>query len=381
MRGIGRVYQAFQSGHLTDDDEVALIHGEADTEYRALSEAMVNIRATLARAEESGVITSAVRQRLESMAKALFYPERSYAELFSRAEDAGVPKTELRALSSFVATNRVDQKREDALLMLRAIRDCCAIGEPPEPPTFCFQHTEAWDQVVEWAEFQPPISGPPGGVNAESVAAEVRLAGEAGRAALANGFNRAVAEVLARRHRVAIDKREVAKLDRSIRQTVARLGDSDADAFAHWLTSHGLTQHSYWDLLERQAHVNWMRARYREEHHRFVIDEIRYAGQYARFAHRAEHKAQLLAEHGLETPSLEDVGLTQSGLLSWYFEKQPGGRAPANIDEFLVEAGLADVAALEREALRELLYTRLLCGKKPQHGDDQGSVQRRDSSS
>src|SRR5882672_7236778 len=50
MRGIGRVYEDFRDGVLQDDDEVAVLHGPAELGYPPVTEAMVNIRATLAAA-------------------------------------------------------------------------------------------------------------------------------------------------------------------------------------------------------------------------------------------------------------------------------------------------------------------------------------------
>ncbi|UUZ56476.1 TfuA domain-containing protein [Massilia sp. H-1] len=47
MRGVGRIFGDFASGVLEDDDEVALIHGPADTAYACQSEAMANIRCAL----------------------------------------------------------------------------------------------------------------------------------------------------------------------------------------------------------------------------------------------------------------------------------------------------------------------------------------------
>ena len=55
MRGVGRIFEAFRDGALEDDDEVAVVHGPAELDYLAASEAMVNIRATLARAEADRV--------------------------------------------------------------------------------------------------------------------------------------------------------------------------------------------------------------------------------------------------------------------------------------------------------------------------------------
>ena len=50
MVGVGAVFEAYRSGALTDDDEVAVAHATKEASFSASSEAMVNIRATLAAA-------------------------------------------------------------------------------------------------------------------------------------------------------------------------------------------------------------------------------------------------------------------------------------------------------------------------------------------
>jgi hypothetical protein len=157
MCGVGEVYQRFASGELTDDDEVAVAHGDADVGYRSLSEAMVNIRATLHRAVERGVISSALQQRCIELAKGMFYPDRCYPRLFQEAQRHGVAAREVDALRGFVELERVDQKRLDALELLARLERCAAQGERPAQASFCLAHTEAWDQVVEWADAQAPL--------------------------------------------------------------------------------------------------------------------------------------------------------------------------------------------------------------------------------
>src|SRR5882672_8602126 len=49
MNGIGQVYRQFLSGELTDDDEVAVLHGPDEVDYVQVTEAMVNVRATIDR--------------------------------------------------------------------------------------------------------------------------------------------------------------------------------------------------------------------------------------------------------------------------------------------------------------------------------------------
>src|SRR6202044_3175181 len=78
MRGIGRIFESFRDGVLEDDDEVAVVHGPVELDYLAASEAMVNIRATLARAETVGILSKSSRSALEAFGKSMFFPQRSW---------------------------------------------------------------------------------------------------------------------------------------------------------------------------------------------------------------------------------------------------------------------------------------------------------------
>src|SRR2546428_5070374 len=44
MVGVGRIFEAYRSGLLEDDDEVAVVHGAVSDETIVQSEAMVNVR-------------------------------------------------------------------------------------------------------------------------------------------------------------------------------------------------------------------------------------------------------------------------------------------------------------------------------------------------
>src|SRR5205814_1005092 len=44
MQGVGRIFEAFRSGELEDDDEVAVVHGDAGIAFAPTSDAMVNLR-------------------------------------------------------------------------------------------------------------------------------------------------------------------------------------------------------------------------------------------------------------------------------------------------------------------------------------------------
>jgi hypothetical protein len=144
MQGVGRIFEAYRDGVLEDDDEVAVTHGPAETGFRPLSEAMVNIRHTLAAAVAAGVVRSSTRLALERIAKRLFYPDRVYPLILRRAADEQLPRVELEALRRWLPRGQVNQKRDDAVAMLREMRQALA-GPPPKRVTFRLARSANWE--------------------------------------------------------------------------------------------------------------------------------------------------------------------------------------------------------------------------------------------
>ncbi|RUO88425.1 hypothetical protein D7Y11_35570 [Corallococcus sp. AB018] len=147
MEGVGEVFKAFASGALEDDDEVAVVHADAEDGYRPFSEAMVNIRATLQAARAAGVLGEDTQRMLESFAKGLFHADRSWPELFQKAQETGLDAARIEAFRHFVTEHRVDQKRLDALALLHTLRARLEAGLPPKEPLYAFSHTDAWEHV------------------------------------------------------------------------------------------------------------------------------------------------------------------------------------------------------------------------------------------
>ena len=146
MRGIGSIYQDFRDGVLEDDDEVAVLHGPAELGYPPVTEAMVNIRATLADAARDGIVSPFVASQLTATAKALFYKKRTYrAVLDAAASELG--SAELQQFADWLPTGRVDQKRRDALAMLDAVAAHIGAGTPPLRVNYELADTAAWQAV------------------------------------------------------------------------------------------------------------------------------------------------------------------------------------------------------------------------------------------
>jgi hypothetical protein len=144
MRGVGRIYENFRDGVLEDDDEVAVLHGPEELGYPPVTEAMANIRATVAEGVRLGIVKPDIADHLTGIAKALFYKERTYEAVIRAAEAAGLPSASLRDFGEWLRHERVDQKREDADAMLDTIRTHLAAGTGPMRATYDLADTVAW---------------------------------------------------------------------------------------------------------------------------------------------------------------------------------------------------------------------------------------------
>jgi hypothetical protein len=147
MRGIGRIYEAFRDGVLEDDDEVAVLHGPEELGYKPLTEAMVNIRATLDNAAAEGILDGQLVASLRDIAKSLFYKERSWNEILRLGADGGLPTMKLADFAAWRRDTQFDQKRIDALEMLAAIRAHLAAGVLLLKVSYTFAHTAAWENA------------------------------------------------------------------------------------------------------------------------------------------------------------------------------------------------------------------------------------------
>jgi hypothetical protein len=116
---------------------------------------MVNIRRTLSDALSHHVIGQATYLRLEELAKALPYKDRSYANLLNLAHEYGLDRRETDAFSFWLPTGRADQKREDAIHLLRTLRHRIRAEAAPKRVRYHFEHTTLWERAVREVEADP----------------------------------------------------------------------------------------------------------------------------------------------------------------------------------------------------------------------------------
>jgi thiopeptide-type bacteriocin biosynthesis protein len=168
MVGIGSIFWKFHSGEYTDDDEVAVAHASADLGYRALSEAMVNIRACCDEAVETGVISPADAQLAVKVAKALHFTERHWEAILSLSIAEGMDPAAAQNLRLFRGPMRQGAKARDAVALLQHL---AALGtqacQRPRTPLRVHQTAFLVDlkQQVDRETVPEPEEAPPTSLN------------------------------------------------------------------------------------------------------------------------------------------------------------------------------------------------------------------------
>lgn len=349
MVGVGWVFERFVSGELTDDDEVAVAHGNADDGYRVISEAMVNIRRTLDHAVTSGVLDAGDAAGLVRLAKARFYPDRSWPQLLSDAEESGMTRS-AAGLRTWLPSGRIDQKRLDALDLLDLLRT--AAPAQVEVP-WSFEHTIWWDMLVRSAGVVDGSGSH--GVVLDLVIDELRLDDGAFGQAYRGAMLRALAVAEAGRENLHPGQAAVRDEANAL---CHRLGLTDQPAFEAWLVENRLDLAQFTEITATETALALVMTRWGPEAMAQLPDHLRVTGQFGHLLAKAEHKQKVLAAVGQDNPAVSATGTDAATLYENWFRAH-GSAAPADVDAWARAAGYRDEDAFRRVLARDAVYRML----------------------
>jgi hypothetical protein len=362
MRGVGRIFEAYRDGELEDDDEVALAHAPAEQSFRPLSEPMVNVRETFAAAEAAGVLGTEARATLVRVAKALFYPERSYPTILERAGEEGVAAAEIDALRSWLPGGRVDQKRADALAMLERMGADLDSDWKPAAVDFVFQYTHTWD-VARRAAGDIPLPEHPAadGLAGEHLVEELQLRGpETYGGARRGSLARLLAIDEARRAGVRPTRETIQTEADAFRIERELLSVSELDA---WLARNDLDRDRLFDLIEEELLAHRGESGRASEIAVHLPSYLRVSGEYAELRERARRKWRALAERALDNASLADAGIDAEALYAWYFNERLGRTVPDDVGVYAEALGFGSEESFRHAVLREYCFVERLDGE------------------
>jgi hypothetical protein len=345
MRGVGRIFEAFRDGVLEDDDEVAVVHGPAETGFLAASEPMVNIRATLARAATAGVLSAEASASAESFAKALFFPQRTWPAILAGALMSDEARAALRA---WLPQGRVDQKREDALEMLAAMRETLARPDLPQA-SFRFEWTNFWDALV--AAPAREAASPPGAAD-QAVIEELRLEGDAAYFQVrVRALLRLFAGLEARRCGVEPTPEVMRAAVTALRSARGLFTRTALDT---WMARNGLDERALQRLVADQVRLDAVAPLRGQALDQALLDDLRLSGAHERLAERARRKSEVLAALGEGAGGALRRDTAEARV--WFFERRLGRSMPEDVAQFARELGFATLADFDSAVQRERLY-------------------------
>jgi hypothetical protein len=352
MRGVGRIFDAYLSGEIEDDDEVAVLHGPAETGYVALSEPLVNIRATLEEAERTGIVSPETRAALTGHARDLFYQERSWERLLATAS---VATDAVQRLREWLATGRVDQKQRDARAMIETMRDFLAGDPGPLRPAFKFEWTDMWEIATGSIAARGADVSDGSESLADWVLDELRLDAAAFEPVRQRALLRALVRDGSASRALAIEPSALREAEGRLRSRRGLVRRVDME---RWCADNGLAIADFARLVEDEARLAAMEDRLDAAIGRDLLDQLRIDGDYERFVTRAREKQALLCARGLENATADACGLAPIALVAWHFETQRGQAIPNDLAAYARRLGLSALADFYRLLVREWLYSR-----------------------
>jgi hypothetical protein len=130
MVGLGQVYEWYRSGMIDADDEVAVLHGPAESHFASLSLALVDVRDACSVAAAAGVIPADAAAAIHEAARRLYYADRSWPAIFAAAE-AVQDSAVLQRMADFLADYGPGLKARDARALLQHVAAFTRDGVEP----------------------------------------------------------------------------------------------------------------------------------------------------------------------------------------------------------------------------------------------------------
>jgi hypothetical protein len=352
MEGVGDVFEAYYRGEIEEDDEVAVAHGSKQDGYPVFSTAMVDIRATLDKAVQEKIIDRDTCLILLNIAKKLYYPQRNYQKILQLAAAQNMAQVE--SLKIWISQNRVNRKHDDALHMLRAMRERLQEEVGPKHVEYHFQFTRFFQLLTLSAG---TLSGEEETQLHDRLLEEARLQPGVYERIYQGTIARVLKLILAATDNIPITDESLQQVTDEFR---IEFGLHVPEALEQWLARNELDPEEFMRFMERELRVRNVQATISPSDINHVMsDQLRLTGDYPRLASRARDKQRVLNVHGWHNPEVLNTELHhEDALFQWYFEEQLGNPVVSNLDSYALAYGFQDVSFFKRALLREYLYQK-----------------------
>lgn len=350
MIGIGQIYRWYRDGFITGDDEVALMHGDADMGYQSLSLPLVNIRASVELAVSRNRMSNETAGQLIEKVKAIFYPHRHVANILQHCREAHIAADEIEAVRRVLTEEYVDQKKADAQEMLIAIRRCVdGIDALPEPVPFTFARSSVFESLYN---LDQRVQTENGEVTLQEVAEYFALHSTDFNAIRRASLDRAIVAFFAHLIGMKVTLEEV-KAERA--RFMKERGFESQEDLALWLRQNLFSERDLDEYLDQEASCGRLRTWIRssgslDRGAKSLLDELRTRGEFPKWANAAAELAAIVNTYQAR-PEYRAIAEEDPRLLAQRHAGYTDVRIEGNATVWAENAGFDFVSALV-DALR-----------------------------
>ncbi|MGD0736560.1 MAG: TfuA-like protein [Terracidiphilus sp.] len=353
MIGVGQIYRWYKEAYITGDDEVALTHGDQDTEYRSLSLPLVNIRASVGLAVSRNQMSDAAAAQLIEIARAIYYPYRHLENILQQCQDAHLAAEDLETARRVLTEEYVDQKKADAREMLIRIRRVLdGIDTLSEPVPFTFARSSVFESLYN---LDQRVSTEHGEVTLQEVAEYFALNSTDFKDVRRASLDRTIVSFFA--HLIGIEVTpEEGKAERA--EFMAERGIESTQDLDRWLRQNLFSAKDLEVYLYQEATCRRLRAWIRssgslDRGAKTLVDELRMRGVFPQWVNAAAEQAAIVGAYQTR-PEYADIANEDPRLLAQRHAAHTNVRIEGNATAWAELAGFDAVSSLV-EALRRSL--------------------------
>jgi hypothetical protein len=249
-----------------------------------------------------------------------------------------------KRFAEWLADSKVDQKREDALLLLKAIEDFLSSGEMPDAVDYSFEWTQSWE-TAPWRNNRQR-SDLPQAPELEAILDELRLEGAYEKTRL-SALLRLLAVESMGREGLEPDRREISRTTNAFRLARGLVRRSDLD---QWATDNDTNAEAVSRMLVEKAACEMMAHDRDAELQGLILDLLREDGRYVPLRERALAKVRVLGQ----SPGKENM--MPPLLASWFFESRLEQPIPDNVAEYAEGIGFRQLDDFYQMLVNEYAY-------------------------
>jgi hypothetical protein len=354
--GIGTIFQWYRDEVITGDDEVALLHGDADSAFVSLSIPMVNIRASVARALAAGVLAPACAEKVLAIAHELYYPDRQRSILLEQCRAAKFSPEEVRSVDQVLTTDYVDLKRTDARELLLTMRDVLdGTVPPPQPVPFTFARSSVFEALYNID--RPVRTGDGTQVTLQAIGEHVALHCPDHERIRSAALNREIVMYFGLLLGIRVTQ---ADIDAQRAVFLAERGLATDEALDAWLRRNVLSEDDLTEYLAQEAICvrlrRWILAvRGFDRGSRPFLNELRMRDQFPEWANAVAEKAMIVAAYR-DQPEYRDLDNADPAYLAEIHAAHTGVRITGDARVWAEDTGFDGVTELADALRRSAIY-------------------------